>query len=173
MDNFIPDMYQKSIYTIDYKKLKKDGIKCILFDLDNTLIPSQLKKPTNKVKELINSLKDLGFKVIIFSNNKKCRLEPFKEELSVDCSCNSFKPFKRKYLKVLKDFSYNESEVACIGDQFVTDIFGGNRVGIKTILVNPISKQDITFTKFNRMLEKIILNKLRKKGLFEIGKYYD
>ena len=55
----------------------------------------------------------------------------------------------------------------------MTDIFGGNKVGITTVLVNPISKNDITVTKINRKLEKIIEKKLRKRGLFERGKYYD
>ena len=46
MQNFIPDMYQKSIYDIDYKKLKEKGIKCLLFDLDNTLVPVNIDIPT-------------------------------------------------------------------------------------------------------------------------------
>jgi len=173
MDKFIPDMYQKSIYTIDYKKLLKDGIKCLLIDLDNTIAPSQVKKPTLKMKELINSLKDMGFKVIIFSNNSKKRLEPFKEELEVDCSCKSFKPFKWKYLKIIKELGFKECEIACIGDQFLTDILGGNRVGIRTILVNPISRKDIRIAKLNRLVEKFLLKILNKKGLFTIGRYYD
>ena len=68
MDNFIPDMYQKSIYHIDYDKLKEDGIKCLLFDLDNTCVPFKDKEPNKKLKELFETLKDMDFKVIIFSN---------------------------------------------------------------------------------------------------------
>ena len=41
MDIFIPDIYQKSIYDINYNKLKKAGIKCILFDLDNNILNIQ------------------------------------------------------------------------------------------------------------------------------------
>ena len=51
MNNFIPDMYQKSIYHIDYNKLQDDGIKCILFDLDNTCVPF---KDTAHNKRLID-----------------------------------------------------------------------------------------------------------------------
>ncbi|MDD4036308.1 MAG: YqeG family HAD IIIA-type phosphatase [Bacilli bacterium] len=173
MDYFIPDIYQKSIYTINYEKLKDTGIKCILIDLDNTLVPVQVKEPTKKVIELVDHLKDLGFKVIIISNNNKKRLTPFKELLEVDCSCNSLKPLKIKYKKILKEYKFNESEVACIGDQLVTDVFGGNRMGFRTIFVNSISKKDLFSSKFNRFIERIILNKLKKKGLFEIGKYYE
>ena len=68
MNNFIPDMYQKSIYHIDYDKLWEDGIRCILFDLDNTCVPYKDKVPNKKLIDLIETLKDMDFKVIIFSN---------------------------------------------------------------------------------------------------------
>jgi uncharacterized protein len=173
MDNFIPDMYKKNIYDIDYEKLLKQGIKCLLFDLDNTISPIGIKDPSNKVITLVEELKEMGFKVIIISNSNKKRLEPFKTILNVDCAANSLKPLKRKYLKIIKEYGYDVSEIAGIGDQFLTDILGGNRVGITTILVNPISKKDIMFTKINRMLEKRVMNMLSKKGLFSKGKYYD
>ena len=78
MNYFYPDVYQKSIYTINYSKLLNNGIKCLLFDLDNTCIPYTDKKPTKQLKNLFDKLQDFGFKVIIFSNSGKERLEPFK-----------------------------------------------------------------------------------------------
>ena len=173
MDIFIPDVYQKSIYTINYEKLYEDGIRCLLFDLDNTCVPYEEKKPNKKLKDLFDELKDLGFKVIIFSNATKKRLEPFKNALVVDCSYSSKKPSKRKFLKVLKMFDYDLSETAIIGDQLFTDIYGGNRVGIKTILVNPMSNKDMPFTKIFRMLEKKQYNKMKKRGILTLGQYYD
>ena len=49
MEKFIPDMYQKNIYDINYDLLKKKGIKCLLFDLDNTIVPGKSDKPTKKI----------------------------------------------------------------------------------------------------------------------------
>lgn len=173
MDIFIPDMYQKSIYSINYEKLLEDGIKCLLFDLDNTCVPYVEKIPSKRLIELFDRLKDMGFKVIIFSNASKKRLEPFKERLVVDCSYSSKKPSKRKFLKVLKMFKFDLSEVAIIGDQLFTDIFGGNRIGIKTILVNPMSNDDMFVTKIFRVLEKSQYKKMHKRGIFTLGKYYE
>lgn len=173
MDIFIPDMYQKSIYTINYEKLYDDGMRCLLFDLDNTCVPYVEKKPNKKLKDLFDSLKNMGFKVIIFSNASKKRLEPFKNELVVDCSYSSKKPSKRKFLKVLKMFGYDLSETAIIGDQLFTDIFGGNRVGIKTILVNPMSNKDFFATRIFRKLEKRQYKKMEKRGILKLGKYYE
>ena len=173
MNYFYPDIYQKSIYTINYNKLLERGIRCLLFDLDNTCIPYVDKKPTKELKELFNNSQDIGFKVIIFSNSGKKRLEPFKKELNIDCSPNSKKPFKGKFLKVLQMYNYTLSEVAIIGDQLVTDIYGGNKVGITTILVNPLSEIDMPFTKIHRLIERKKINKMTRKGIFKIGEYYD
>ena len=155
MDMFIPDIYQKSIYTIDYKKLKKNGIKCLLFDLDNTIAPYKVIEPDQKVKELFASL-EKDFKVIIISNSNKNRLRPFKEKLNVDVAFSSKKPFKTKYKKILELYNFKIDEVACIGDQLLTDILGANRMGFTSILVNRIAKYETIFTRFNRFFEKFI-----------------
>lgn len=173
MNYFYPDIYAKSIYDINYDKLIDRGIKCLLFDLDNTCIPYVDKKPTKELKELFDKLKDMGFKVIIFSNSPRKRLAPFKKYLNVDCSAKSGKPRKRKFLKILQIYNFNLPEVAVIGDQLVTDIYGGNRVGITTILVNPISNIDMPFTKIHRLIEKKKIKKMAKEGIFKLGEYYD
>ena len=172
MNNFIPDIYAKNIFNIDYKKLKKDGIKCILFDLDNTISPINEKEPSKDVKELFSYIEDLNIKIIILSNSKKVRVAPYKEILNVDSACMAMKPLKRKYKKVLKMFNFEFSEVAAVGDQILTDVFGANRCGITSIFVDKLTDEDKIFTKINRKIEKIILNKLKKKGIYEEGKYY-
>ena len=173
MEKYIPDMYQKSIYTIDYEKLLKRGIKCLLFDLDNTVAPINMKNPSKKIKKLFGELKEQGFKVIIFSNSPKTRLKPFKDTLEVDCAARACKPHPKKFLEVMKEYDFSVSEIAIIGDQILTDVIGGNNVGITTILVNPISPRDFVFTKINRFREKKIIKKLEQKDLFIRGKYYE
>ena len=172
MDIFIPDVFQKSIYTINYKKLKKNGIKCLLFDLDNTIAPYKVNEPDVKVKELFARLEE-DFKVIIISNSPKNRIRPFKEKLNVDCAYSSRKPFKTKYKKILEIYNFEIDEVACIGDQILTDILGANRMGFTSILVNRVAKYETIFTKFNRFFEGFILKNLAKKNILVSGEYYD
>ncbi len=172
MEKFIPDMYQKSIYSIDYQKLKKRNIKVLLFDLDNTLVSYSESVPTDEVKELFHQLSN-DFKVIILSNSSKNRLRPFKEILNVDVAYSSRKPFKKKYLKIMKIYNYTAKDMACIGDQIITDIFGANRVGALSILVNPIGTKEPIWTRFNRFFERKILKRLKKKGILEKGVYYE
>lgn len=169
----MPDIYQKSIYYINYDKLYKKGIRLLLFDLDNTITPSHVNKPTKRLKKLFDELKDKGFKIIIMSNSTKHRIEPFKNELIVDACAFSLKPRKDKYVYIMDKFKYKHTETACIGDQLITDIYGANRLDITSILVNPLSEKDYTVTLFNRLLERIIFNKLEKKDVFIRGKYFE
>lgn len=173
MEKYVPDIYQKSIYTINYDALYSRGIKCLLIDLDNTIVPITMKNSNKKIKELFDDLKTKGFKIIIFSNSPKSRVKVFKEELDVDCCALASKPFKRKYKKIMHVYDLKESEIACIGDQLLTDIKGGNRLGLTTILVNPVGTKERFLTKINRAFEKRILRKLRDNDLFAKGKYYE
>ena len=173
MEKYIPDLYVKSIYYIDYEKLKERGIKCILFDLDNTVAPKSIKKPNKKIKDLFIKLKSMGFKFIIFSNSGKTRLKPFKEELEVDCAFSCKKPMRKKFDVILREYKYGISEVVIVGDNIVTDVLGGNKVGITTILVNPISNKERPQAKASRLYEKHIIKKLSKNELFFRGKYYE
>lgn len=173
MEHFIPDIYQKSIYFINYQKLLDNGIKCLLFDLDNTCVPLTVKEPNKKLISLFDDLKDMGFKIILFSNASRKRLDPFKKNLRVDCCARAGKPRRDKFIKIMKKFQFDLSEVAMIGDQLYTDVLGGNLVGITTILVNPLSEKDLIFTKFFRVLEKKKMLKMSKYGYFTKGQYYD
>ena len=172
MDNFVPDMYQQSIYTINYKKLKKNGIKCLLFDLNNTLASYEFDYPDDKLRELIFDL-EKSFKVIIVSNSNKNRIRPFKEKLNIDAAFSSKKPFKKKFKKIMDLYNFNDTEIAMIGDELITDILGGNRMHFTTILVNGISETEPFWTRIIRIIERKIVKKLNKKGILFKGKYYE
>ena len=172
MNNLIPDVYQPNIYKINYDKLKEHGIKCLLFDLDNTITLNTVNTPTKELQKLFINLEDMGFKIIIMSNSGKERLTPFKEKLNVDTAYSSKKPLSFKYKKILKLFKFEYSEVAAIGDQLLTDILGANTIGITSVLVEPLGIDTFFGTKINRFFEKIIFKKLRKRGVYEKGRYY-
>ena len=173
MDIFRPDIYRQSIYDIDYKKLKEQGIKCLIFDLDNTLVPIDEDVPNKNLKEFIFHLEEMGFRVAIVSNSSKNRVCPFKEQLNVDSSFHSCKPFKKKFKKILKLYKLNIYEVILVGDQLLTDILGANRMGFTSILVNQVGKKDYFWTSINRKIEKYIYKYLEKNKLLKRGVYYE
>lgn len=172
MNLLIPKMYQKDIYTINYENLKKENIKCLLFDLDNTCIGYHEKNPTKELNNLFTKLNKQGFKIIIFSNASSKRLEPFNMP-NITLHPSSKKPFTRNFIKILSQYKYQTNEVCIIGDQLFTDILGGNKVGIKTCLVDPITNEDFILTKILRAIEQIIFKKLAKEEILKKGAYYE
>lgn len=173
MEQFIPDMYQQSIYTIDFKKIMNKGIKCILFDLDNTLVPIDVKSPDEKLMKFFSELKKKKLKLIIFSNSPKKRVKPFADALGIDYLSSARKPCKRNILYLSEKFNYGINEMAIIGDQMLTDIVAGNKAGIMTVLTTPLTNKDFIYTKPNRFLEKRIMKRLRDKNLFSKERYYE
>ena len=162
----IPDMYKKSIFDINYPLLKSKGIKCLIFDLDNTLAL------IDDVKELVKKLKK-DFKVLIISNNTKSRLKPYKEELDIDAVSFAMKPLTKGLRQIVKKYKLEKNEMVMIGDQIPTDILSGKRFNIMTILVEPLAKKDLKITSLNRIIEKRLIKKYEKRGLFKKGEYYE
>ena len=164
MDNFIPDMYQKSIYHINYDKLKEDGIKCLLFDLDNTLLPYDIPYAHDKLRNLLNDIRNIGFKIMIVSNNSSDRVSKFCNDVDMICVTRAKKPFKGGFKKGMKLLGcINKNEVISVGDQIMTDILGSNRTKIDSILVKPLKKSNEKwYTKANRKMEKHVLKRIKK-----------
>lgn len=167
----IPNAYYKSIFDIDYDKLKKKGYKYLFFDVDNTIISYKEDSVNKEILKLFKKLKK-EFSVYIFSNGNSKRVLKIENELGILGYHFSMKPLKKNYKKVISVF--NKDKCIFIGDQFMTDILGAYRNKLKVILVDPIDKsyEPIT-TRFWRKLENIHLNKLKKKGKFNIYNYYD
>lgn len=167
MNLFIPKIYQKDIFSINYQKLKKQGIKLLIFDLDNTIGSIKEIIIKKEVKDFLESLQK-DFIVVVASNSKEKRVGKFLKNSNLAYYSFSLKPTLKVLRKIKKEYQINYHEIAIIGDQIMTDIFMGNRLELTTILVDPILNLDFKVTSFNRKLEKIIM----KKYNIVRGKYY-
>ena len=99
---------------------------------------------------------------MIFSNSiKPNKVKRICSDLDIEYIYFALKPLPFKFNKVLKKYNLNKNDIAIIGDQLLTDVRGGNRVGIMTILVKPVSEYDAVFTRLNRIIEKKIMSKNR------------
>ena len=172
MGIFRPNIYKKNIFDIDYEYLKKQGIRCLIFDLDNTLGLISHKSCPDEAKKLINKLKK-DFLVIINSNNTKRRLKPYMDELGIDGVAWSMKPSIKGLISIKSRYHLKKKEMCMIGDQIVTDILCGNRFRIMTILVDPLGEKDLKITGLNRKIEAKIVKRYEKRGLFKRGQYYE
>ena len=168
---FYPNSYQKDIYNIDYNKLKEKSITCLIFDLDNTIALIDQHIITNKTKLFIKKLSK-DFKIIIISNNFKSRVKSYANVLNCDYVANARKPLSKGFRIISKRYRLKPEEMCMIGDQLVTDIYGGNRYGTYTILVDPMAKKDLKITSLNRYIERKILKYYEKNNIMKKGVYY-
>lgn len=165
MERLIPDLFVKSIYEIDYNSLQHRGIKAIITDLDNTLVESNEADATPELVGWLDRLQAMGFRVIIVSNNNKTRVSKFADPLQVPYIHAAKKPFKTPFHKALKQLEVAPEETVVIGDQLLTDVLGGNKAGLYTILVVPVSKSEGFWTKVNRAFEKMVFYWMDTRGI--------
>ncbi len=156
-----PNIYLESVFMIDREMLKENSIKGIIIDIDNTLVPWGAKNINDKSGKLIEQLRKDGFRICILSNNTKKRVDEFNKDLNLPAVYNAGKPRKSAYKKALELLQTEISNTAVIGDQIFTDVLGGNRVGLFTILVNPISTKEFFGTRLVRILERFVLKRIR------------
>lgn len=169
-----PKVYVDSIYNIDLKKLKKvKNIKGIIVDLDNTLVAWGKKEVSQRVIDWVKEAKKLELKICIVSNTNSKRVAELAKIFDIPYHSKYFKPFSIAFNNGLKILDTKKSETAVIGDQIFTDIWGGNRLKLLTILVAPIVKKDSIGTFLHRNFEKIIISSWAKKGILkkEIGNW--
>lgn len=165
--NFLPDEYVKSIFQISPDTLLEKGIKGIITDLDNTLVEWDRAEATPEIIEWVRMMEQAGLKVTILSNNNELRVKAFCDPLGTPFIFDARKPLRRSFKKALALMGLKREEVVMVGDQLMTDVLGGNRFGVHTILVVPVASSDGFFTKFNRKIERRIMAKLKRSGMIE------
>ncbi|WP_423407470.1 YqeG family HAD IIIA-type phosphatase [Heyndrickxia sp. MSNUG] len=164
LKHFLPDQHVKSIFDITPESLKKKGVKGIITDLDNTLVEWDRPNATPKLIEWFDNMRKNEILVTIVSNNNENRVKSFSDPLQIPFIFQARKPMGRAFNKALKQMGLRKDETVVIGDQLLTDVLGGNRSGFHTILVVPVAKTDGFVTKFNRKVERRILDWFRKQG---------
>lgn len=153
----IPDQKLNNIFEIDADYLNSIGIRGIITDMDNTLVPWSDRTVYPKLTDWFVCLKKKGFKLYIVSNNSRDRGAMLAQELDIPAIWYAVKPRRKAFRKAISEMQLLPEEVAVIGDQILTDVLGGNRLGLHTILVTPISEKEFFWTKITRMLERMLI----------------
>jgi len=168
IESFLPRLRVKSIYDIPLDDLYAQGIRGVITDLDNTLVGARVPLATTELIHWLKLVKEKGMQVVIVSNNNDSRVGAFSTPLQIPYIHAARKPTQGAFRKALNILNLQPNETIMVGDQMMTDVFGGNRMGLYTVLVAPIAPNEEGFTtKINRRLEKIAISKLRKRGLWK------
>ena len=162
-----PDRTALCLQDIDLAEMKRLGIGGIIFDLDNTLIPWDSAQILPEVMTWLQGLLADGLKVGLVSNNRHRRVREIAGRFAIPYVSRAYKPAKTGFRQVAAAMGLPPEAVAVVGDQLFTDVLGGNRLGMFTVWVKPLSAREFIGTKVTRQLEKITVRILRAKGLLK------
>jgi HAD superfamily phosphatase (TIGR01668 family) len=151
-----PDLYYQNIFAIDFGELARKGVRGLICDIDNTIIPWSEDKILKEVTDWFAEIKKKGFSICLVSNGKDKRVKKISRELAIPALGLALKPSRKAFKKAQEILKLKKEEIAVIGDQLFTDILGGNRMGFKTILVDPMSSKEFFTTMLVRRIEGFI-----------------
>ena len=164
MKKLYPNIYLKKVEDIKIETLIKNKIKLLILDVDNTLI-DYYKNLSENVINWAKEMKGQGIKLYILSNtNNEEKVKEVAKKLDIKYKHFAMKPLKRGFKYVQKETNIKPENIAVVGDQIFTDVLGGNRSKMFTILVDPIDdKKDYWYTAWKRPIENKIKNKYKTK----------
>ncbi len=151
---FRPDMAFYDVYTITPELLEAMGVKGIVFDIDNTIAPYEVERPTDEMNTFFTSLRDAGIKMAFVSNNKGNRVMTFNEGLGLFYVCKAGKPSPKGVRRCIAHFGLPNEEVIAVGDQIFTDCVAAHRAGIRFAIVKPIQPKESAFFRVKRFFER-------------------
>ena len=160
--NLYPKELLNKVEEITIEFIKKNKLKALILDVDNTLIDYNKNLSHEKI-EWAKNLKGQGVKLYILSNShKKEKVEKVANKLDIPYKLFAKKPSKKGFLEIQKELNLKPEEIGVVGDQIFTDIIGGNRCKMFTILVEPVDKKDLLITAWKRPIEEMIKNRYKK-----------
>jgi HAD superfamily phosphatase (TIGR01668 family) len=152
-----PDWYYTSVHAIDLDALWASGVRVLLMDLDNTLLPRDTNVIPDGLRGWAAGLPARGFRVCLVSNNFHERVRVVAAQLGFDIVDHAVKPLPFAFLRALARAHASRRESVVVGDQLFTDILGGRLLGMRTVLVSPLSDADLPHTLLLRRLEALVL----------------
>lgn len=160
----VPDKVFADITKITVKILKRENIKGIILDLDDTLATRNSEMPEKEVLEWLETMKNSGIKLYILSNNRKERVTKVSTALGLPFHYNGFKPFPKWIVNAVRELDLPMENVVAVGDQIFTDVCGARLARIKAWLVVPISKHESFLFRARRVFEKPFIKQYYKEN---------
>src|SRR3989454_11772553 len=135
----IPTSYAPSVLALNPRALAAEGIQGLILDLDNTVVAWNASAPTEPVRQWVGRVRETGVRMCIVSNNFSSRTQAIGRALNVPVVAAAAKTIPWGFRRAMALMGTQAPSTALIGDQVFTDILGGNLLGVKTILGEPLS----------------------------------
>ncbi len=160
---WFPDEVCHSAYAIDYEALYAQGVRGVIYDIDNTLVPHGAPAD-EKAIALFAHLREIGLSACLISNNGEARVKPFAEAVGARYLHKAGKPSGRGYRAACEMMNITPEQAVFVGDQVFTDIWGARRAGIRSILTAPINPKEEIQIILKRIPEKWVMAAYRRQN---------
>ena len=141
--SFLPRHIYPALTAIDPARLASDGVRLLMLDFDNTIVPYTTNDPTDRMHAWLTRARDSEIQICVVSNSKRGRVVEFCKKYNIDCITHAKKPFSRGIRECLQRYDMEPQRAALVGDQIYTDVLGANCAGVRSILIPAIHNHNI------------------------------
>ena len=162
--SLLPTVIAKSVTDLTPGLLQERGIRLLMLDFDNTIVPYTTDIPTERMESWLERMLQSDVRICVVSNSKRPRVRVFCEKYGIPCVTHARKPFSKGIRECLERFSMEPAECALAGDQIYTDTLGANGMGVTSILVSAIDNHNI-WLKLRHIAELPFIFAARKRRI--------
>ena len=162
--SLLPKIIVPALTDISAELLRSRGIKLLMLDFDNTIVPYTTSTPTEKMQSWLESMTESDIQLCVVSNSRKDRVKIFCARYGIPCITHANKPFSRGIRECMEKFRMDPTKCALVGDQIFTDTLGANCTGVTSILVKAIDNHNI-WLKLRHVAEMPFIFMARKRRI--------
>lgn len=162
--SLLPRIIVTELPDVTPELLRSKGIRLLMLDFDNTIVPYTTNIPTDKMEQWLKTILPSDITLCVVSNSKRDRVKIFCQKYGLPCITHSQKPFQKGIRECLNRFGILAEQAALVGDQIFTDTLGANCAGATSILVKPINNHNF-WLKARHVLEKPFIYLARNRRI--------
>ena len=140
--SLLPTFRAEAVTDLTPEFLLGQGIRLLMLDFDNTIVPYTTDRPTEAVSHWLETMESSDVQICVVSNSRKDRVKVFCKKYGIPCITRAKKPFPRGIRQCLKQYEFPLEQCALVGDQIFTDTLGANGCGVRSILVRAIDNHN-------------------------------
>lgn len=162
--SLLPTVITEAITDLTPELLRQRGIRLLMLDFDNTIVPYSTNIPTEKMERWLREMRESDVLLCVVSNSKRDRVKEFCARYDIPCITHARKPFSRGIRECLERFRMEPGECALAGDQIYTDTLGANCAGVQSVLIRAIDNHNF-WLKLRHVAELPFIFAARKRRL--------
>lgn len=127
-----------SILSLSPEILQQHNLKGLVLDVDETLVPIRSVHASDELQEWVEQTRQTVAVWLVSNNLSQTRISRIAQSLDLPYILGARKPSRRKLRQAVEAMDIPVEQVAMVGDRLFTDVLAGNRLGMFTILVEPM-----------------------------------